>query len=66
MKVKELKILLDEYDDDSSIFAWIANDHGHCVVNLGYNDAVIGKTEDGFILLPVHLPPQESFFKWDD
>ena len=69
MKVKKLKELLELEDDNAEIFAYVGAKEGWSICEIGYGDAIIGRTHQNphdneyFILLPVELP--EEFDKWN-
>ena len=65
MKVSELIGLLKKEDQDSEVFAYLGAEQGWKIQQLGYGDAIIGKSgtdKDSFVLIPVEVP--EEFEPW--
>ena len=61
MTVKKLIKLLKQEDQDSEVFAYLGAEQGWKIQQLGYGDAIIGKSrtdKDSFVLIPVEVPTE--------
>ena len=67
MKVMKFIKLLNQENKDAEIIAYLANKKGWQMAELGYNDAILGKTKTGkkdFVLVPIEIPDQLE--EWQD
>ena len=65
MKVKKLIELLKKENKNAEIFAYLGGTDGYSIVDIGINDAIIGKGESNkkeFVLIPVQIP--EDLTAW--
>lgn len=65
MKVQKLINLLNKENPEATIVAYLGSKEGWEMVDIGINDAIIGKTKsdkDNFVLLPIDIP--EKFQPW--
>ena len=61
MKVSKLVELLKKEDQNAEVFAYLGAEQGWKIQELGYGDAIIGKTrtdKDSFVLIPVEVPTE--------
>jgi hypothetical protein len=56
--------LLQGQDKDAVVIPYIANERGWAFGQFGDGDALIGKTEDGFVLLPIAIPENPDMEDW--
>ena len=67
MTVHELIMLLENENPEATVIAYLGAEEGWELVDIGMNDAIIGKArtnEDSFILIPVEVP--DEFQDWAD
>ena len=65
MIVKKLIQLLKKENKNAEVVAWLAQESGWQMVEIGVNDAILGKTKTGkkdFVLIPIEIPSR--FEKW--
>ena len=61
MRVSNLIKLLQKEDPHAEVFAYLGAEQGWKIQELGYGDAIIGKTrtdKDSFVLIPVEVPTE--------
>ena len=59
MKVNKLIELLKKENQDAQVFAYLGAKEGWEIVDIGLNDAIIGRgrtKKESFVLLPVEVP----------
>ena len=70
MKVKDLIKLLKKEKPNAEVLAWVANEHGYALLDIGIEDAIIGyltqdyPCEKEFVLIPIDV--DVKFTPWEN
>ena len=69
MKVKKMIELLKKENKNAEIFAYLGATDGYSIVDIGINDAIIGKGKSKkkeFVLIPIQIPEELTAWRNED